>query len=113
MSGPAKIAQVNPDQHDWDQQSQRCRKCDLSLLEVTDVKWCSVGKAPAVSSLPNPEPLRVQYSREEIVAEARAYMVRMYGQPNEAADKDAWHIRFGMLVDFLSERFPPQDGPRS
>jgi len=54
--------------------------------------------------------VRVQYTREEIISEARAYMVRTFGKPNECGDKDAWCQRFGLLVDFLSERFPPQDG---
>lgn len=52
------------------------------------------------------EPLRKAYSREEIIAEARAYMIATFGRPSESGDKEAWYGRLGMLVDFLTDRFP-------
>lgn len=53
-----------------------------------------------------PQPIRKAYSRDEIMEEARAYMVETFGKPSETVDTLAWHTKYGMLVDFLHDRFP-------
>jgi hypothetical protein len=56
------------------------------------------------------EPLRVAYSREEIIHEAKSFMIETYGACYASDDKDRWHERFGLLVSFLTERFPQNVG---
>lgn len=52
------------------------------------------------------EPCRRAYSREEMIDEAKKYMRETYGLCLESNDRDRWHERFGMLVDFVHDRFP-------
>ena len=49
---------------------------------------------------PTAEPVRQSWSLDELRVNARRYMELMYGKPGTAIDKDAWYVRFGMLVDF-------------
>lgn len=55
------------------------------------------------------EPIRKAYSREEIITEARAYMVKSFGAPQDSGDSHRWYERLGMLADFLSDRFPSNE----
>lgn len=52
------------------------------------------------------EPCRRAFSREEMIEEAKAYMRETWGPCRESADRDRWHERLGMLVDFIHNRFP-------
>ena len=52
------------------------------------------------------EPCRRAYSREEMIEEAKAYMCETWGPCRESEDRDKWHERLGMLVDFIHDRFP-------
>jgi hypothetical protein len=54
------------------------------------------------------KPIRTEYTREEIVREARAWMVEQYGPVKEAGDKTAWYERLGLLVSFLVDKFPAE-----
>jgi hypothetical protein len=47
------------------------------------------------------EPLRHAYSLDDLKANARNYMVTMFGKPAECADRDAWYQRLGLLTDFV------------
>ena len=47
------------------------------------------------------------FSREEMIEEAKAYMRDTWGPCRESEDRDRWHERLGMLVDFIHDRFPP------
>jgi hypothetical protein len=59
---------------------------------------------------PKPEPCRRAFSREEMIEEAKAYMRETWGPCNEAENRDRWHERLGMLVDFIHDRFPQGEG---
>jgi hypothetical protein len=59
---------------------------------------------------PKPEPCRRAFSREEMIEEAKAYMRETWGPCRESEDRDRWHERLGMLVDFIHDRFPQGDG---
>ena len=52
------------------------------------------------------EPCRRAFSREEMIEEAKAYMRETWGPCRESEDRDKWHERLGMLVDFIHDRFP-------
>lgn len=54
----------------------------------------------------NAESCRRAYSREEMIEEAKAYMRETYGPCKECEDRERWHERLGMLVDFIHDRFP-------
>lgn len=62
---------------------------------------------------------RRAFSREEMIEEAKAYMRDTWGPCRESEDRDLWHERLGMLVDFIHDRFPsnasgvPPAGSRS
>lgn len=56
------------------------------------------------------QPVRQSFSRQEILVEARNFMVKQYGSPKEHADRDWWHTRFGLLVHFITETFPDVEG---
>jgi hypothetical protein len=58
--------------------------------------------APACST----EPCRRAFSREEMIEEAKAYMRETWGPCIASEDRDRWHERLGMLVDFVHDRFP-------
>jgi len=49
---------------------------------------------------------RRAFSREEMIEEAKAYMRDTWGPCREVDDRDLWHERLGMLVDFIHDRFP-------
>jgi hypothetical protein len=60
------------------------------------------------------EPCRRAFSREGMIEEAKDYMRATWGPCRESEDRDRWHKRFGMLVDFIHDRFPsniPLTGP--
>jgi hypothetical protein len=44
------------------------------------------------------DPIRTAYTREEIIREAKAWLVEQYGPFRAAGDEDALHTRLGMLV---------------
>lgn len=48
------------------------------------------------------EPIRVAYTRDEMIQNARKFMDENYGKPHG----DLWMTRFGLLIDFVSELFP-------
>ena len=55
------------------------------------------------------EPLRTAYSREEITRAAQAWIVATYGRQADCADaaeRDRWDTRFGLLLSFLYDHFP-------
>ena len=52
-------------------------------------------------------------SREEMIEEAKAYMRDTWGPCRESEDRDRWHERLGMLVDFIHDRFPSNAGGHS
>ena len=52
------------------------------------------------------EPCRRAYSREEMIEEAKTYMRETFGPCIASEDRDRWHERLGMLVDFVHDRFP-------
>jgi hypothetical protein len=56
------------------------------------------------------DPIRTAYTREEIIREAKAWMVEQYGPVKAAGDKDAWYARLGLLVSFLTDKFPVEAG---
>jgi hypothetical protein len=41
-----------------------------------------------------------------MIEEAKAYMCETWGPCRESEDRDKWHERLGMLVDFIHDRFP-------
>jgi hypothetical protein len=51
-------------------------------------------------------PLRCSYSRAEMIERARDFITEMYGPCQASADRDHWHERFGLLVNFINEQFP-------
>jgi hypothetical protein len=45
---------------------------------------------------------------EQLGIEARAYLVGLYGRPNDpGVDTDKWHERYGLLLGFIDELFTP------
>jgi hypothetical protein len=55
------------------------------------------------------KPLIYEKSRAEMLRDARQWMLDSYGNPKNFQDrenKDRWYQRFGMLVDFITEKFP-------
>jgi hypothetical protein len=54
------------------------------------------------------EPLRVEYSREEIIRKAHLWMIAEYGSPKGKGDEERahFHERVGLLICFLSDAFP-------
>jgi len=65
--------------------------------------WWKKQEKPA-----EPAPIRVAYSRDEAIRKARQFMVSTYGAFGGDSDQqDRWHERFGLLVSFLMECFPP------
>ena len=50
------------------------------------------------------DPVRHCYTRDEMLARAAQYMSATYGLPrgiDDPAERDRWHERYGMLVDFI------------
>jgi len=41
-----------------------------------------------------------------MIEEAKAYMRETWGPCRESDDRNKWHERLGMLVDFIHDRFP-------
>lgn len=58
------------------------------------------------------ELIRTAYSREEIIQEAKRFMVETYGPVSQVGDKDKWHEKLGLLVSFLHDKFPIDGGQR-
>lgn len=58
-----------------------------------------------------PAPKRRAYTRDEALAVARAYMLRVYGDPRTmtADQRDACHEDLGLLFCVLREMFPSQE----
>ena len=67
----------------------------------TQAAGCRTSQPPC-----SPEPCRRAFSREEMIEEAKAYMRETWGPCRESEDRDKWHERLGMLVDFIHDRFP-------
>ena len=75
----------------------------LGPLSVTILKERAAGSsAPACLT----EPCRRAFSREEMIEEAKSYMRETWGPCRESEERDRWHERLGMLVDFIHDRFP-------
>ena len=55
------------------------------------------------------EELRAEIERLHgpMIEEAKAYMRETWGPCLESEDRDRWHERLGMLVDFIHGRFSP------
>lgn len=51
------------------------------------------------------QPARRCWSEDEMSAEIRDYIVRTYGHPKDADDKDAYYTRLGMMIDFAAQLF--------
>lgn len=49
------------------------------------------------------DPVRRQWSHEELRDASMRYMLQTFGGPSQAADRDDWYRRLGMLVDFVGE----------
>jgi hypothetical protein len=47
--------------------------------------------------------LRIAFSKAELEAHARQYMLDNFGRPADSNDRDQWYERFGLLVHFVSE----------
>jgi hypothetical protein len=43
------------------------------------------------------------YTRPELMAAAATFMYATYGKPSESEDRDQWHARYGMLIDFVTQ----------
>jgi hypothetical protein len=56
------------------------------------------------------KPICTAYTREEIIREAKAWLVDQCGPVKEAGDKEAWYARLGLLVSFLTDKFPVEAG---
>jgi hypothetical protein len=52
------------------------------------------------------EPINYSYSKDQMIAEAKKFLIDLYGLPVKSENKDKWMERFGLLVSFISERFP-------
>lgn len=59
------------------------------------------------------EPLRTSYSRDEIIAHAKAFLLERLGKRSDCQtyeELERWHTRLdtglGLLVNFLHDRFP-------
>ena len=54
------------------------------------------------------EPLRTAHTNEEAIDIARRWMNDNYGAPRElnAEDRDRYHEKLGLLVDFIGTLFP-------
>jgi hypothetical protein len=46
-------------------------------------------------------------TREEMLDAALRYMLRTFGPANKAHDRDSWMAKYGMLVDFVTDEYPP------
>lgn len=55
---------------------------------------------------PDCSPVRVAYSREEMIERARIWMRKNYPVENTAESANAWMARFGLMVDFITDMFP-------
>jgi hypothetical protein len=78
------------------------------LLEAADQKIDELQAENERMRGPQPEMTdsRRAFSREEMIEEAKAYMRDTWGPCRESEDRDLWHERLGMLVDFIHDRFP-------
>lgn len=47
--------------------------------------------------------LRIAFSKAELEAHARQYMLDNFGRPSDSNDRDQWYERLGLLVHFVSE----------
>lgn len=51
----------------------------------------------------------VTHTEADLHAKARAWMMKQFGKPSACADKDKWHERYGMLVEFVHDLFDHDD----
>ncbi len=54
------------------------------------------------------EPIKMAYSRAEMISLAKDYMVTYYGTAGNSKDENRWCERFGLLVSFIMEHFPEE-----
>ena len=54
-----------------------------------------------------PAPQSRMATREEMLDAALRYMLRTFGPANKAHDRDSWMAKYGMLVDFVTDEYPP------
>lgn len=61
------------------------------------------------------EPIRVAYSRSEMLEKVRNYMLETYGVPKDLPPdlKTLWMERAGMLWDFVAGVYPSDNGGAS
>lgn len=57
------------------------------------------------------EPIRKEYSREDMFAAAALWMEEQYGNPDEIDEdeSDLWHIRIKLLYNFIFDQFQPKE----
>jgi hypothetical protein len=54
-------------------------------------------------------PLRVCYSKEEMLIEIKNFMKDRYGLCRHVENKDKWYEKYGLLIDFADGLFPETD----
>jgi hypothetical protein len=52
------------------------------------------------------EPIKVAYSRAEMIENARKWMRDNYPCENTSESANQWMARFGLMVDFITDHFP-------
>lgn len=62
----------------------------------------------ALADAQSPQPITMRFTKEELMARAKEYMVRFYGKPGQGCDADKWMERFGLLCGFIDEQFTPE-----
>ena len=76
-------------------------RCGLGGVLLSEDEWRRLhGPQPEMTDS------RRAFTREEMIEEAKAYMRETWGPCLESEDRDRWHERLGMLVDFIHGRFP-------
>ena len=58
------------------------------------------------------DPCKTAYSREEMLAEARAWMCNTFGAPStiKGDEREQWYVRLGIMADFITDFFPDAEG---
>jgi hypothetical protein len=55
------------------------------------------------------EPITIGFSKEELMIQAKAFMIERYDAHSEQPttdEGDMWLLKYGLLVDFCSSQFP-------